>query len=119
MIVEDNEDIREGVGDYLRMLGWEVLTAAHGREALEQLSELDVRPCLILLDLSMPVMDGPTFRRHQLQRDDFRDVPVCVISGETNLSETARELGVDYFLAKPFNFKALADTVRRAAKCPV
>lgn len=119
MIVEDNEDIREGVGDYLRTLGWEVLCAAHGREALKQLEELEVRPCLILLDLSMPVMDGPTFRRYQLQQDNFRDVPVCVISGESDIGEKARELGVDYFLAKPFNFKTLADTVRRAAKCPV
>jgi CheY-like chemotaxis protein len=116
--VEDNQGIREGIEDYLRLLGWDVLTAQHGREALDRISEMDERPCLILLDISMPVMDGPTFRRHQLEDPQLCDVPVCVISGESSIKETAGLMGVDGFLAKPFDFKVLADTVNRVAKSP-
>lgn len=117
MVIEDNAEIREGISDYLRLLGWDVLPARHGREALEKINERDILPCVILLDLAMPVMDGLTFRRHQLADPKLRDVPVCIISGEYSVRETARALAVDDYLVKPFNFQVLADTVDSLAKC--
>ncbi len=115
LVVDDNQDVREGIADYLSLLGWDVATARDGEEALERMRELDERLCLVLLDLSMPVMDGPTFRQHQLADERLAKVPVCIVSGDENLSEKARSMGAAGFLPKPFDFKRLANIVEQAA----
>jgi CheY-like chemotaxis protein len=61
MVVENDPDIREIVAELLAADGHVVLTAAHGRDALAVLAGSEVKPSLIFLDLSMPVMDGWEF----------------------------------------------------------
>ena len=61
LIVEDDPDIRACLEEIMVSEGFEVLTAAHGREALQALQSAQTLPALILLDLTMPVMDGPQF----------------------------------------------------------
>ena len=79
LVVEDNDDVREMMTVTLELEGHEVYTAANGRQALAQL-ENGLRPCVILLDLMMPVMNGWEFRS-ALQRDErFKDIPVVVVS---------------------------------------
>ncbi len=77
--------------------------------------ELDERLCLVLLDLSMPVMDGPTFRQHQLADARLSKVPVYIVSGDEDLGEKARSMGAAGYLPKPFDFKMLASIVEQAA----
>lgn len=85
LVVEDDEDVRETLAIALEIEGYAVETAAHGKEALDRLHEMvnrggDERPCLILLDLMMPVMSGAELL--SLLRSDpaFATIPVVVVS---------------------------------------
>ena len=91
----------------LELEGHEVSTAANGRQALAQL-ENGVRPCVILLDLMMPIMNGWEFRS-ALQLDPrFRDIPIVVISaaGAEIVSQAT-----DPFIPKPIDVDTLLDVV--------
>lgn len=80
LVVEDDEDVRAAVAEILEGEGYEVVVAANGREALEELVHVK-SPCLILLDLRMPVMDGPEFlRRLRVDWPRLKDVPVLLLT---------------------------------------
>ncbi len=69
--------IRESIVEFLDDNGYEAVGASDGREALQKLgASSDAPPCLILLDLMMPVMDGRTFRERQLQLPELAAIPV-------------------------------------------
>jgi CheY-like chemotaxis protein len=107
LVVEDNDDVREMMTVTLELEGHEVHTAANGRQALAQL-ENGVRPCVILLDLMMPIMNGWELRS-ALQRDPrFKDIPIIVISaaGGDLVSQTAGA-----FIPKPIDVDTLLDVV--------
>ena len=76
LIVEDDADIREFMQFLLSASGYETMTAANGEEALHRMRER--RPCMVLLDLMMPVMDGFDFRARQLAgARRWRRCPCC------------------------------------------
>jgi CheY-like chemotaxis protein len=79
LVVEDTDDSREVMEALLEMEGYQVTCASDGREALDLLEE-GLRPCLILLDVSMPRMNGIEFRRIQAADERFRDIPVILYS---------------------------------------
>ncbi len=79
LIVDDDRDLRETLDEVLRDEGYSVRGVANGEEALELLRR-SPPPCLILLDLMMPVMNGWQFRSAQLADPKLADIPVCVIS---------------------------------------
>ncbi len=108
LVVEDNDDVREMMAVTLELEGHQVSTAANGRDALEQLRTGE-KPCVILLDLMMPVMNGWEFRR-ELERDPaLADVPVVVISAATG--ELVRNTRADAFIPKPIDMDHLLDVV--------
>ena len=111
LVVEDDRDIRESVMDFLQDHGYEPFGASNGQEALEKL-RADLQPCLIILDLMMPVMDGRTFRQEQLRASELSAIPVVVISAFSDSATTARDLKVDRHVPKPLNLTALLDAVR-------
>jgi CheY-like chemotaxis protein len=79
MVVEDDSSLRESLVEALSDEGYDTVEAANGQEALELL-EAGKTPCLILLDLMMPVMNGWTFLS-QLRKDArFADLRVCIVS---------------------------------------
>src|SRR5881392_3915466 len=86
LVVEDDEDIRDSLVEFLGDEGYEARGAGNGREALSLLAAIAPPPCLIILDLMMPVMDGRTFREEQLRRPDVADIPVIVISAYRDLA---------------------------------
>ena len=100
LIVEDDEDARENLALLLELKGHEVETARHGLEALEKLREIGP-PCLIILDLMMPVMDGWEFRGALCEDSTMRDVPVVLLSGIADVNAAARQLHVVDHLSKP------------------
>jgi CheY-like chemotaxis protein len=79
LIVEDERDIREIVGELLTSEGFRVLSAADGRQALELLQN-GPRPCLVLLDLVMPVMNGYQFMDVLMADTALRTLPVVLVS---------------------------------------
>ena len=80
LVVEDDEDMREVLRRRLEKEGWAVSEAANGREALERVAES--RPELILLDLMMPEMDGFQFLEEVRKQEEWRSIPVVVVTAK-------------------------------------
>lgn len=112
-VVEDDAAVREAICEVLEDHGYMSRGAANGREALEQLHFAPAKPCLILLDIMMPVMDGREFRALQRSDPHVGDVPVVVLSAHANVDETARSMDVAAALRKPVRLDALLELVRR------
>jgi two-component system, chemotaxis family, chemotaxis protein CheY len=107
LVVEDNDDIREAIGAILEGEGYEIALAENGERALELLAQLP-RPCLLLVDLIMPQMDGWQLV-HFLSRDDrLATIPVVVMSAATN----ATTMPMHPTLKKPIDLEILVDIVR-------
>jgi CheY-like chemotaxis protein len=115
LIIDDEEDIRQVAALSLETVaGWEVDVASNGAQGIER--ALALRPDAILLDVMMPVMDGPaTF--HELERL-FKDhpIPVLLLTAKVQSSDTRHfaDLGVTAILSKPFDPLTLADQIRAA-----
>lgn len=113
LIVDDDDDIRETFADALRFVGYPVLTAPNGKAALDLLAKVEAPPCLILLDMMMPVMDGEEFRKHQLANSELAEIPVVVISADRDALQQAMLLGAADGLSKPIQFDALSNVARK------
>jgi CheY-like chemotaxis protein len=107
MIVENDPEEREVLGEILLGAGYALAYAFDGEDALKRL-ERGLRPCVILLDLLMPRIDGLQFRQRQLTAPELAEIPVIVLSGLGETEQIAREMGVPS-LRKPV---ARADLVR-------
>jgi CheY-like chemotaxis protein len=114
MIVEDDHDIREAMKLLLETEGYAVATAANGEEALQVLHS-GIVPCLILLDLMMPKMDGFQFRRDQLREPTLARIPVAVYSGHYDPTEYAPFLRAAAYLHKPLETDTVLKIVRAYA----
>lgn len=113
LIVEDNADFCLNLALFLADLDYLTVMAANGREALAQLRSAPL-PCLILLDLIMPVMNGWVFRAEQRQDPLLAAVPVIVMSGAIeNLAQESVVLGAVAFLNKPIDINELVHLVGR------
>jgi CheY-like chemotaxis protein len=108
LLVEDDDDIRTDLAEILRIKGYAVQTAANGAEALDRLRDQHL-PCLILLDLMMPVMDGWQFREVQLQDETLAQVPVVVLTG---VAEDTAALQAKKVMRKPVRLDDLMTTIR-------
>nr|WP_211194421.1 response regulator [Pyxidicoccus fallax] len=109
-MVEDDADLRAAVADILEDEGFEVHVAENGQDALAELDalgHLGLRPCLVLLDLMMPVMDGFTFMERFRADPGLSQVPVVVLSA--SVKEPPE--GACAMLRKPFEIPALLNTV--------
>ena len=111
VVVDDDRDIRETLAEILTDEGYEVHTARNGAEGLEVVAR--VRPCLVLLDLFMPVMDGAEFRRRQQGDPAIAEVPVVVISAAAGLERKVESLALAGWLEKPIHIDALFAIVGR------
>lgn len=112
LVVDDNKVIRQLIRVNLELEGFEVVTAADGAECLDVVR--DVQPDLVTLDVVMPRLDG--LRTAALLRADARTrhLPIVVISACTQYEvENGLEVGVDAFLAKPFEPSELVGVARR------
>jgi len=116
MIVEDDRDTREMLGRFLELEGFEVLTAANGQLALEALHELGT-PCVILLDLMMPVMNGWQFREVQVRDPRFSRIPVVVVTA-AGPRDDIPEISADGWLSKPVDFDRLLATIGSLCQTP-
>ena len=115
LLVEDDMDIRQTLADLLALEGYRVEAAANGAEALARLAEMDA-PCLILLDLMMPVMKGWEFLAAFESRPERATVPVAIVSAATELQSAARHATAGV-LRKPFEHEELMRVVRSHCGC--
>jgi CheY-like chemotaxis protein len=107
LVVEDDEDIRAAIAEILEGEGYDVVIAANGSEALEELQHMR-RPSLILLDLMMPVMNGHEFLARIRETPRLQGVPVLVLTAVS----TEAPPGARGLLRKPFIVEELLDAVQ-------
>ena len=101
LLAEDFEDARELYRDYLEFSGFAVKTAANGRDAIDLAIEL--QPDLILMDASMPVLDGWQATRELKANPATRQIPVLALTAHAfdDARQQAKAVGCDGFVTKP------------------
>jgi CheY-like chemotaxis protein len=109
-VVEDDVDTRDMLGRFLELEGFTVEVAANGRQALERLST-GIHPCVILLDLMMPVMDGWQFRKEQTRDRQIADIPVIVVSAAGR--DRIVDIDANAYLTKQVDLEQLLDRVNQ------
>jgi CheY-like chemotaxis protein len=107
LLVEDDEDIRDSVSELLELEGYRTVTALNGQDALARLKGR-WRPCLILLDVMMPVMDGHAFLARMREEAPLADIPVVITSASHR-----PPAGASAYVPKPIDVDALLAIVRQ------
>ena len=110
LIVDDSRAIRTLIKKILAEIGFETVEAAHGMEAIARLREggpIDV----MLVDWNMPEMNGFDFLCYVRGNPDYKDVPLMMVTSETEMSQMARALdaGANEYVMKPFTKDVIAD----------
>jgi CheY-like chemotaxis protein len=114
LVVDDDDAIRTVLRDLLEMDGYGVVTAEDGAVGLAALAAIE--PCLVLLDMRMPVVDGWEFSRRY--RAAGHRAPVVVMTAAENARRWCDEVGADDCLPKPFVLDDLYAMVKRACGEP-
>jgi CheY-like chemotaxis protein len=109
LVVDDDPGVRSVVGDALRQDGYQVDAAANGEQALAAFGKH--RPDALVLDLEMPVMDGPTLVRTLRERTKWGAVPLVIMSGVACAADAGSQLGARACLGKPFELSELLHSV--------
>ncbi|MDC0707876.1 response regulator [Stigmatella sp. ncwal1] len=107
LVVEDDPGIREALTGLLEEAGFHVAAVANGREGLQVMARLGL-PCLVLVDLWMPLMSGGEFISHLREHPSRRNLPVVAMTA----SESPAPSDVEACLRKPFASSALLDLVK-------
>lgn len=110
LVVEDDDGIRDTLRYVLEFEGYRVFTAANGREGLDILDKTPASPCLILLDLMMPVMDGWQFAEMLEHDRNHSETPVVVV---TAFSDQVKAIKAKAMIRKPVDLDTLLQTVRK------
>jgi CheY-like chemotaxis protein len=112
LIVDDNADIAECLESLLTLEGHGVRVASDGEQGL--LALVDRFPDLVVLDIDMPVLDGPGMACRMLLQDCGRElIPIILSSADSQLTEIAARIGTPYSLRKPFDVSDLTKLVDR------
>ena len=114
-MVDDSRTVRNLVALTLSTAGYQVMTAADGPEALQQIANR--RPALVLSDTIMPKLDGYKLCRLIKQHKTTRDIPVILLSENSGVVEKLRTsmVGCRDYVTKPFESKTLIAKVRQHA----
>jgi CheY-like chemotaxis protein len=120
LVVDDDKDIRESITEILEDEGYPVALASNGCEALKRLraGSDSSRPCVILLDLMMPIMDGGQFITEQMSDPSLSGIPVVVVTADGRAAQKAAALGAANGLAKPIRIDELLDAVGQFCSPP-
>jgi len=113
LLVEDTEDNRQMMKRLLELSGYMVVEATNGKEAIEEASR--VRPQIILMDLSLPLVDGLAATRHIRQLPGLEKVPIVAVSAHdtADFHNEALAAGCDAYITKPIDYSELEEVVGR------
>ncbi len=117
LIVDDDFEVRDSLGDVLLESGYQVALAADGQEALELLAG-GLRPFAIILDVMMPVVDGIQFRALQRRDPAIADIPVVILSADRYVESRAGELQAAAYLTKPARIESILGLLEGLARPP-
>ncbi len=112
LIVEDNRDNRELVVKVLKNKGYLTVEAVDGEEAIEK--ALAEKPDLILLDISLPKLDGYEVARLLKGREDFQDVPIVAFTAHAMKGDREKVIvaGFEGYISKPVNIRELPNQIK-------
>ena len=114
LLVDDDNDLVESLGDLLRREGHVVHTAGTGEEGLQFLRSASL-PDAVILDVDMPILGGPGMAHEMLVHDAGEErIPIILVSGNDDLPQIAKRMGTAYFLAKPCGIDAFLHLLDRA-----
>jgi CheY-like chemotaxis protein len=116
LVVDDEFGVGEVLTEVLGDAGYHVLTAIHGRQALERVAE--TRPDVIVLDFMMPVLDGAGTLAALAADPAHRDIPVILMSSLPEASIAEQASGYAAFLRKPFRIATVLEAIARALEPP-
>jgi two-component system chemotaxis response regulator CheY len=110
LVLDDSRAMRAILRRMLEGMGYGVVEAADGREGLDRLAA-GARPDVMLVDWNMPVMNGLEFLKVVRASAELKDVPVMMVTTETEMSQVVRalECGASEYLMKPFDREVLAE----------
>jgi len=111
LVVEDDESISLLLEQVLKIDDHEVQRAQNGRIALEILKKSEKLPDLIILDLTMPVMDGAEFRTLQLADLKLASIPVILMTADNQVSKIVKDLQIKNIIKKPLSIDTLLNCV--------
>jgi CheY-like chemotaxis protein len=109
LVIDDDYGIREALKAALEYEGYSVYTAENGQIALD-LIQGGLRPCLIVLDLMMPVMDGWAFADRMAADQAYSTIPIVVVSA---FDDKAPDIKAKSIFKKPVNLKALFEVIKK------
>lgn len=109
LVVEDEPALRQTLKDVLEIQGYRVYLAANGKEGIEQLQKIAPEPCVILLDLMMPIMSGWDFLDHQRTNPLFQNIPIVICSA---YEESAKAIRPAAYVPKPVKLDQLLGAVK-------
>jgi CheY-like chemotaxis protein len=107
LVVEDDDDIRNAIVDLLETEGYTTQSAVNGKDALEKLGHIG-KPCLVLLDMMMPIMNGREFLDNVMKDSKLAPIPVLIVSAVADKANTEGSVG---FLKKPIDIDVVLDVV--------
>ena len=111
MVIDDSRAMRAILARMLRALGFDVVEAANGQEALDRLQTLRELPVIALVDWNMPVMNGLDFVTKVRAREEWRNIALMMVTTESEYSQIVRALaaGAHEYVIKPFTEEAIAE----------
>jgi CheY-like chemotaxis protein len=109
LVIDDDPAICQTMKDVLEINGYEVITANDGKDGINTLSSMKALPCIILLDLMMPGMNGWGFLDFQRASPEYSQVPVIICSAYEN---SAKSIGLKPIITKPVQLNHLLGTVK-------
>ncbi|WP_408095953.1 response regulator [Peredibacter sp. HCB2-198] len=112
LIVEDDDDIRNVMIDLLESEGYTTKAATNGKEALDALGSM-AKPCLVLLDMMMPIMNGRQFLDTIMSDTLLAPIPVLIVSAVADKTNTEGSIG---FLKKPIDIDVVLNVVSQYCK---
>jgi CheY-like chemotaxis protein len=116
LLVDDDDDLTEGLGELLRIKGHVVHTASTGEEGLKVLRASPL-PDALVLDVDMPVLGGPGMAHEMLLHDaGEQNIPIVLMSARDDLPEIAKRMGTPYFVSKTGNIEILFKLLSRALR---
>ena len=114
LIVDDEPEIVELIGNRLRANQFDVTTASDGLQGLQRAK--DDKPDLIILDVGMPKMDGYTFVQEFKKIDELRSIPIIILTAKTHVQNLFKAEGISDCFIKPFDTVLLLSRINEILK---
>lgn len=113
LVIDDSRAIRRIIGEMMRDIGFEVVEASNGLEALQRLEEFG-KPDIALVDWNMPEMNGLEFIKAVRAKSEYGDLPLMMVTTETEMERMAAAFvaGVNEYVMKPFDRETIMEKLQ-------